>query len=125
MYVNPTWTIQFPEVKAVIQQYYSRLYDHNNLIKNRHDIQERFIENFVPWINKGHMKFVGLKDFKYVYITNGVTEAIHTTMIEHSLRPMTQKDEYPGYFAHAKVLRESNIELKNRIDTAVEKKQLS
>ena len=43
MYVNPTWTIQFPEVKAVIQKYYSRLYDHNNLIKNRHDIQERFI----------------------------------------------------------------------------------
>jgi|TARA_B100001094_G_scaffold301759_1_gene328337 hypothetical protein len=107
--------LQLPEVKRVISHYYNKIYDHNSILKDRFDIQEKFIKKFIPWINKGHMKFVGLKDFKYVYITNGVTEAIHTTMIEHSLRPMTQKDEYPGYFAHAKVLRESNIELKNRI----------
>lgn len=107
--------VQLPEVKKVIADYYNKIYDHNNILKDRFDIQDRFIENFVPWINKGHMKFTGLKDFKYVYITNGVTEAITTTMAEHSLRPMTQKGEYPAYFAQAKVYRESGLVLRNRI----------
>ena len=50
-----------------------------------------------------------------MYVTNGITEAIHTTIIEHGLRPMTQKGEYPGYFAHAKVFRENGLVLRNRI----------
>ena len=49
------------------------------------------------------MKFIGLKDFKYVYITNGITKAIHTTMIEHSLRPIVQKNEY-HFIWHQKFL---------------------
>jgi len=109
------YPLQLPEIKRVIAHYYDKIYDHNNILKDRFGVQERFIENFVPWINKGHMKFIGLKDFKYVYVTNGITEAIHTTMIEHGLRPMTQKGEYPGYFAHAKVFRENGLVLRNRI----------
>ena len=109
------YPLQLPEIKRVISHYYDKIYDHNTILKDRFGVQERFIENFVPWINKGHMKFVGLKDFKYVYITNGITEAMTTVMFEHSLRPITQKGEYPGYFAQAKVFRESNIELRNMI----------
>ena len=109
------YPLQLPEIKRVIAHYYDKIYDHNNILKDRFGVQERFIENFVPWINKGHMKFIGLKDFKHVYVTNGITEAIHTTMIEHGLRPMTQKGEYPGYFAHAKVFRENGLVLRNRI----------
>ena len=108
------YPLQLPEVKRVISHYYDKIYDHNSILKDRFDIQERFIENFVPWINKGHMKFTGLKDFKYVYITNGVTDAITTVMFEHGLRPLIQENEYPVYTAQAKVLRESNIPLKNR-----------
>lgn len=109
------YPLQLPEVKRVVSHYYDKIYDHNSILKNRFDIQERFIENFVPWINKGYMKFTGLKDFKYVYITNGVTEAIHTTMIEHNLRPMVVENEYPAYMAHAKVFRETGLVLRNRI----------
>ena len=85
------YPLQLPEIKRVIAHYYDKIYDHNNILKDRFGVQERFIENFVPWINKGHMKFIGLKDFKYVYITNGITEVIHTTMIEHSLRHCSKK----------------------------------
>lgn len=113
MYVNPTWTIQFPEVKAVIQQYYSRLYDHNNLIKNRHDIQERFIENFVSWFNKGHFKVKGLKDFKYIYITTGVSESINMAITEHRLRPEVVSDDYPGYIAQYLMIRKAGIRCTN------------
>ena len=113
MYVNPTWTIQFPEVKAAIQQYYSRLYDHNNLIKNRHDIQERFIENFVSWFNKGHFKVKGLKDFKYVYITTGVSESINMAITEHRLRPEVVSDDYPGYIAQYLMIRKAGIRCTN------------
>ena len=113
MYVNPTWTIQFPEVKAVIQQYYSRLYDHNNLIKNRHDIQERFIENFVSWFNKGHFKVKGLKDFKHVYITTGVSESINMAITEHRLRPEVVSDDYPGYIAQYLMIRKAGIRCTN------------
>ena len=60
------YPLQLPEIKRVIAHYYDKIYDHNNILKDRFGVQERFIENFVPWINKGHMKFVGLKDFKYV-----------------------------------------------------------
>ena len=42
------------------------------------------------------------KRLKYVYITNGITEAIHTTMIEHSLRPIVQKNEYPALYGTRK-----------------------
>ena len=113
MYVNPTWTIQFPEVKAVIQQYYSRLYDHNNLIKNRHDIQEIFIENFVSWFNKGHFKVKGLKDFKHVYITTGVSESINMAITEHRLRPEVVSDDYPGYIAQYLMIRKAGIRCTN------------
>ena len=109
------YPLQLPEIKRVITHYYDKIYNHNNILEDRFEIQERFIENFVPWINKGHMKFTGLKDFKHVYVTNGITEAIHTTMIEHSLRPMVQKHEYPAYMAHAKVFRENGLVLRNRI----------
>lgn len=113
MYVNPTWTIQFPEVKAVIQQYYSRLYDHNNLIKNRHDIQEKFIENFISWFNKGHFKVKGLKDFKHVYITTGVSESINMAITEHRLRPEVVSDDYPGYIAQYLMIRKAGIRCTN------------
>ena len=113
MYVNPTWTIQFPEVKAIIQQYYSRLYDHNNLIKNRHDIQEKFIENFISWFNKGHFKVKGLKDFKHVYITTGVSESINMAITEHRLRPEVVSDDYPGYIAQYLMIRKAGIRCTN------------
>ena len=114
MYLTPSYTIQFPEVKRVVGHYFTKLYDHDNLIKDRHDIQNRFIENFVPWLNRGHIKFKGLKDFKHVYITNGVSDFIYTSMLEHSLRPIVVKDDYPAYVEHAKILAKSNIGLRNR-----------
>ena len=114
MYLTPSYTIQFSEVKRVIAHYYDKIYDHDSLIKNRYDIQDRFIENFVPWLNKGHIKFKGLKDFKYVYITNGISEAITISMLEHGLRPITYDNEYPGYFAQAKEFAKSRIVLRNK-----------
>ena len=114
MYLTPSYTIQFPEVKRVVGHYFTKLYDHDSLIRDRHDIQDRFIENFVPWLNKGHIKFKGLKDFKHVYITNGVSDFIYTSMLEHSLRPIVIKDDYPAYVEHAKILAKSNIGLRNR-----------
>ena len=48
MYLTPSYTIQFPEVKRVVGHYFTKLYDHDSLIKDRHNIQDRFIENFVP-----------------------------------------------------------------------------
>ena len=55
MYLNPSYTIQFPEITEAIKDYYANVYDHDNLINNRFKIQDRFIEDFVPWINQGHM----------------------------------------------------------------------
>ena len=114
MYVTASYPIQFPEVKRVIGHYFTKIYDHNELIKDRLGIQERFIENFVPWLNKGHIKFKGLKDFKHVYITNGNTEAITVSMLEHNLRPIVNEFEYPGIFAQAKEYAKSGIVLRNR-----------
>ena len=64
MYLTPSYTIQFPEIKRVIGHYYSKIYDHDNLIKDKHGVQDRFIENFISWFNKGHFKVKGLRDFK-------------------------------------------------------------
>ena len=61
------------------------------------------MKTLYAWLNKGHIKFKGLKDFKHVYITNGNTDFIHTSMLEHNLRPIVNEFEYPGIFAHAKV----------------------
>lgn len=113
MYLTPAYTIQFPEVTEAIKKYYADVYDHDKIIANKLQIQEQFIEDFVPWINRGHLKFKGLRDFNHVYITNGVSEAITVTMLEHSLRPLVNKMEYPGYMCQAKVARESNIGLRN------------
>ena len=38
--------LQLPEVKRVISHYYNKIYDHNSILKDRFDIQEKFIENF-------------------------------------------------------------------------------
>ncbi|MDB4335690.1 hypothetical protein OAA03_00355 [bacterium] len=115
MYLTPSYTIQFPEIKKVIGNYYSKIYDHDSLIKDRHNIQDRFIENFISWFNKGHFKVKGLRDFKHVYITNGVSEAINMAMTEHSLRPEVVTDDYPGYIAQYLMLRKAGIALTNRI----------
>jgi len=114
MYLNPSYTIQFPEITEAIMDYYANVYNHDNLIKNRFKIQDRFIEDFVPWINQGHIKFKGLKDFGYVYITNGVSEAITVCMLEHNLRPIVNKDDYPGYMCQAIAFKDSLITLRNR-----------
>ena len=114
MYLTASYPIQLPEIKRVIAHYYNKIYDHDNMVKDRLGIQDRFIENFVSWINKGHIKFKGLKDFKHVYITNGVTEAITITMLEHSLRPVVCKDEYGAYMCQAKAFKKANIQLNNR-----------
>jgi hypothetical protein len=114
MYLTPSYTIQFPEIKSTIVNFYNNIYDHEKLIKNRFEIQDKFIEDFVPWLNKGHIKFKGLKDFKYVYITNGISESITLSMLEHSLRPVVNVSEYPGYMCQAKEFFKSNISLKNK-----------
>ena len=114
MYLTASYPIQLPEIKRVIGHYYNKIYDHDSMVKDRLGIQDRFIENFVAWINKGHIKFKGLKDFKHVYITNGVTEAITITMLEHSLRPVVCKDEYGAYMCQAKAFKKANIQLNNR-----------
>ena len=101
--------VQLPEVTELVREYFKTHYNHNYICRHKKKLVENFIEDFIPWLNSGHLKFKGLKDFKHVYVTNGITEAIHTTMIEHGLRPMTQKGEYPGYFAHAKVFRENGL----------------
>ena len=59
-------------------------------------------------------KFKGLKDFGYVYITNGVSEAITVCMLEHNLRPIVNKDDYPGYMCQAIAFKDSLITLRNR-----------
>ena len=114
MYLTASYPIQFPEVKRVIGHYFTKIYDHNDLIEDRLGVQERFIENFVPWLNKGHIKFKGLKDFKHVYITNGNTEAITVCILEHSLRPIIQEGEYPGFMAQAKEYIKGKLYLRNR-----------
>ena len=114
MYLTPSYTIQFPEIKRVIGHYYSKIYDHDSLIKDKHGVQDRFIENFISWFNKGHFKVKGLRDFKHVYITNGVSEAISMAITEHRLRPEVVSDDYPGYIAQYIMLTKAGIMNKNR-----------
>ena len=114
MYLTASYPIQLPEIKRTIADYHNKIYDHDNMVKDRLVIQDKFIENFTSWINKGHIKFKGLKEFKHVYITNGVTEAITITMLEHSLRPIVCKDEYGAYVCQAKAFKKANIQLNNR-----------
>ena len=113
MYLTPSYTIQFPEIKRVIGHYYSKIYDHDNLIKDKHGVQDRFIENFISWFNKGHFKVKGLRDFKHVYITNGVSEAINMAITEHRLRPEVVSDDYPGYIAQYLMIRKAGIRCTN------------
>ena len=47
------YPLQLPEIKRVIAHYYDKIYDHNNILKDRFGVQERFIENFVHGLTKG------------------------------------------------------------------------
>lgn len=104
-----------PEIAQAIKNHVANDYDHNFLIKNRFDLVETFKEEFLEWLNKGPLKFTGLEEFPYFYITNGITEFVQEAIPEHKLRPISQHDEYPGYHYKAQICIENGIKLENRI----------
>ena len=109
--------VQLPEITKLIKEYFEVYYDHNYICRHKKKLVENFIEDFIPWLNSGHLKFKGLKDFKHVYITNGVTEFIQIVMPDHSLRPVTHHEkEYSAYNAHASAYIRSGVKLKNKVD---------
>ena len=108
--------VQLPEIEKLVKDYFTNHYNHNYICRHKKELVLDFIEKFVPWLNTGHLKFKGLKDFKNVYITNGVTEFIQTTMVEHSIKPVLVENEYSAYFAHAKTYIRSGVKLDNKVD---------
>ena len=109
--------VQLPEVTELIREYFKSHYNHNYICEHKHKLVAEFIERFVPWLNQGHLKFKGLKDFKNVYITNGVTEFIQIVIPDHNLRPITHhKKEYSAYKAHAGEYIKSGVKLDNKVD---------
>ena len=114
MYLTATYPIQFPEVTDTIKRYFNDVYDHDYITQNKEEMVKSFIRSFPEWFNKGKFKVKGLKNFPYVYITNGITEAIHVTMLEHGLRPVVADKEYKSYLAHARIYAESGNTLRKR-----------
>ena len=109
--------VQLPEVTDLIREYFKSHYNHNYICRHKKQLVDEFIEDFIPWLNQGHLKFKGLKDFRNVYITNGVTEFIQIVMPDHSLRPVTHHEkEYSAYNAHASAYIRSGVKLKNKVD---------
>ena len=111
-----TLPVQLPEVTDKIKDYFDNHYNHNDLTINKKTICDDFKQKFIPWLNKGHIKFKGLEKFPHVYIINGVSEFIPTVMVEHSLRPVCVEGEYIAYPAYARVMMKSGIKLNNKID---------
>jgi len=114
-YVTASYSVQMPEIKEVIKSYTANKYDHNYIVKNRFELIDQFKEDFLKWVNTGNLKFSGLDSFPYVYITNGITEFIQEVIPEHSIRPISQAEEYPGYMYKAQICIKSGILLKNKI----------
>ena len=109
--------VQLPEVTELIREYFKSHYNHNYICEHKHKLVAEFKERFVPWLNQGHLKFKGLKDFKNVYIRNGVTEFIQIVIPDHNLRPITHhKKEYSAYKAHAGEYIKSGVKLDNKVD---------
>ena len=114
-YVTASYSVQMPEVTQIIKEHTAKSYDHNYLIKNRFTLIDQFKEDFLKWINTGNLKFTGLEKFPYIYITNGITEFVQEVIPEHSLRPISQAEEYPGYMYKAQICMKSKIKLENKI----------
>ena len=108
--------VQLPEIQNLVKDYFANHYNHNFICRHKKELVIDFIEKFVPWLNTGHLKFKGLKDFKNVYITNGVTEFIQTAMVEHSIKPVLVENEYKAYWAHAKTYIRAGVKLNNKVD---------
>lgn len=113
-YVTASYSIQMPEITKVIKEA-ANTYDHNYLIKNRFKLIDQFKQDFLNWVNSGNLTFSGLDTFPYVYITNGITEFIQEVIPEHGLRPISLRDEYPGYMYKAQICMKSGIKLENKI----------
>ena len=113
---SETLPVQLPEVTEKIKDYFLNHYDHNNLTINKETICDNFKKRFIPWLNQGHIKFKGLEEFPYVYIINGVSEFIHTVLVEHSLRPICVEGEYIAYPAYGRLFMKAGIKLENNID---------
>ena len=113
---SETLPVQLPEVTEKIKNYFLNYYDHNNLTVNKQIICDNFKERFIPWLNQGHIKFEGLDEFPYVYIINGVSEFIHTVLVEHSLNPICVKGEYIAWPAYGRLFMNAGIKLENNIN---------
>lgn len=114
-YVTASYSVQMPEITQVIKDYTANRYDHNHIIKHRFELIDQFKDDFLQWVNSGNLKFTGLDQFPYIYITNGITEFIQEVIPEHGLRPISQTDEYPGYMYKAQICMKSKIKLENKI----------
>ena len=110
-----SYSLQMPEVRDTIKEHVFNNYDHNFLVKNRFSLVEEFKEEFLRWFEKNPLKFTGLESFPYFYITNGITEFVQEAIPEHKLRPISQKDEYPGYYYKAQICIDNGLKLENRI----------
>ena len=58
--------VQLPEVTDLIREYFKSHYNHNYICRHKKQLVDEFIEDFIPWLNQGHLKFKGLKDFRNV-----------------------------------------------------------
>jgi hypothetical protein len=110
-----SYSLQMPEIAKSIKDYVSNSYDHNWLIKNRFSLVDEFKQEFLEWFSKNPLKFHGLEQFPYFYITNGITEFVQEAIPEHKLRPVSQPDEYPGYHYKAQICIQNGIKLDHKI----------
>ena len=52
--------VQLPEVTELVREYFKTHYNHNYICRHKKKLVENFIEDFIPWLNSGHLKFKGL-----------------------------------------------------------------